>query len=63
MDKITQALNRKTNQPYHKAVQAAMKLAANKMNRYYSLTNISDVYRIAMGMYLIHATCHYTNGV
>jgi hypothetical protein len=51
MDKINSALNRQTKQPYHSAIQAAMKLAAKKLDRYYSLTDLSDAYRIAMGMY------------
>jgi hypothetical protein len=51
MDKLDTHLNPSTQQPYHPAIQAAMKLARNKINRYYSMTDLSVVYRIAMGKY------------
>ena len=49
MDKLDNHLNPHTKQPYHPAIKAAMKLACKKINRYYSLTDLSSVYRIAMG--------------
>jgi hypothetical protein len=51
MDKLDNHLNPHTKRPYHPAIQAAMKLARNKINRYYSLTDLSPVYRIAMSNY------------
>jgi len=48
MDRLTSHLNYKTGNAYHPSLSAAMKLARNKMNRYYSLTDSSNVYRIAM---------------
>jgi hypothetical protein len=52
MDILSSTLNPDTNEPYHAAILAAMKLARKKMDRYYSLTDFSAAYRIAMGMYL-----------
>jgi len=49
MDKLDNYLNSQTKQPYHPAIKAAMKLARKKINRYYSITDLSSVYRIAMG--------------
>jgi hypothetical protein len=49
MDKITNSLNPRTRKPYHSAILAVMNLAQKKMNQYYSLTDLSTVYRIAMG--------------
>lgn len=48
MDRLTSSLNNSTKCPYHPAILAAMKLARKKMDRYYSLTDSSSVYRIAM---------------
>ncbi|KIM83857.1 hypothetical protein PILCRDRAFT_53538, partial [Piloderma croceum F 1598] len=48
MDKLNSHLNPHTKKPYHSAIQAAMRLARKKINRYYSLTDLSSVYRIAM---------------
>lgn len=49
MDRLVDSLNRHTNTTYHPAIIASMKLAKKKMYRYYSLTDCSEVYRIAMG--------------
>jgi hypothetical protein len=49
MDKLDSHLNPHTKKPYHPAIQAAVRLARKKINRYYSLTDLSSVYRIAMG--------------
>jgi len=51
MDKLDNHLNPRTKRQYHPAIRAAMRLAHNKINRYYSLTDLSSVYRIAMGQY------------
>jgi hypothetical protein len=51
MDKLDDHLN-PSKQPYHPAIQAAMRLARNKINRYYSMTDRSSAYRIAMGTHL-----------
>jgi hypothetical protein len=48
MDRLTDTLNSSTKKLYHPAITAAIKLARNKMNRYYSLTDDSNVYRITM---------------
>lgn len=48
MDRLTDSLNQRTGKAHHPAITAAMELARNKMNRYYSLTDSSNVYRIAM---------------
>jgi len=48
MDRITSNLNNQTGKAYHPSLTAAMKLARKKMDRYYSLTDSSDIYRIAM---------------
>jgi len=48
MDRLTDNLNQQTRKPYHPAITAAMKLARNKMDHYYSLTDSSNTYRIAM---------------
>lgn len=51
MDVLNATLNSSTQKPYHPAIKRAIKLARNKMNRYYSLTDDSHVYRIAMVMH------------
>jgi hypothetical protein len=48
MDRLTSHLNYKTGNVYHPSLAAAMKLACKKMDRYYSLTDSSNVYHIAM---------------
>jgi hypothetical protein len=50
MDKITNALNPTLKTSYHPAILAAMTLACKKMDQYYSLTDSSPIYRIAMGL-------------
>jgi hypothetical protein len=49
MDRLTNHLNYKTGKVHHRSLMSAMKLARKKMDRYYSLTDSSSVYRIAMG--------------
>ena len=58
MDKIDAALNPNASETqYHPAVQAAMKLGKSTMNKYYSHTDQSAVYRIAMGKCLVKSAC------
>ena len=52
MDRLTDGLNYKSGKAYHPSLAAAMKLARKKMDRYYSLTDSSAVYRIAMVLHL-----------
>jgi hypothetical protein len=52
MDQMENKLHPRTNKPLHPAIVSAMKLAHLKLNRYYSLTDLSSIYRIAMGVYL-----------
>ena len=49
MDTLNNSLDSTTSKTLYVAIQAAMDLARKKMNRYYSLTDESAVYRIAMG--------------
>jgi hypothetical protein len=51
MDRLDSNLNPTSHAMYHPAVITAMRLARNKMNRYYSASDDSSAYRIAMGMY------------
>ena len=48
MDRLTEGLDPQTKKCYHPGIVAALNLARRKMNRYYSLTDDSVVYRIAM---------------
>ncbi|TFY79033.1 hypothetical protein EWM64_g4980 [Hericium alpestre] len=48
MDKLDLGLNPATQKHYHPAIRAAMKLARNKMDRYWNMTDLSSTYRIAM---------------
>ena len=48
MDRLNDSLNQRTGKAYHPSIVMAMKLAQKKMDRYYSLTDSSNVYRIAM---------------
>ncbi|KAG1861090.1 hypothetical protein C8R48DRAFT_604723, partial [Suillus tomentosus] len=48
MEKLDCCLNPHTRNPYHPAITAAMKLTCKKINRYYSMTNLSSLYQIAM---------------
>jgi hypothetical protein len=51
MDVLNATLNSSTKKLYHPAIRRAICLARNKMNRYYSLTDNSHIYRIAMVMH------------
>jgi hypothetical protein len=54
MDRLDKHLNPAMQKPYHLAIQAMMKLACKKLNWYYSMTDLSSVYRIAMGKQVIY---------
>jgi hypothetical protein len=41
----------------HPAIRAAVKTAKKTLNKYYSLTDHSELYRIAMGLYLYSIGC------
>jgi hypothetical protein len=45
-DKLTKALKKKDNSP---ALRAVLVMGKGLLNKYYSLTDESEVYRIAMG--------------
>jgi hypothetical protein len=46
-DKLTAHAHNRTLSP---AIKASLKLGKKTLNRYYSLTDSSKVYRVAMGM-------------
>jgi hypothetical protein len=48
MDQLTNTLNKRTGEVYHPSLVAAIKLACKKMDHYYSLTDSSSIYHIAM---------------
>jgi hypothetical protein len=48
MNRLSNSLNQWTGKAYHPSITVAMKLARKKMDRYYSLTDSSNTYRIAM---------------
>jgi hypothetical protein len=48
MDRLTSGLDPETREKYPPAIIAALKLAHKKLDRYYSLTDSTVVYRIAM---------------
>jgi hypothetical protein len=48
MDRLTNNLRQATKKIFHPAIVSAMGLARKKLDRYYSLTDSSTVYRIAM---------------
>jgi hypothetical protein len=49
MDKLDSHLNQKSQQGLSSSILSAMKLARNKMDRYWKTTDESNIYRIAMG--------------
>jgi len=42
------------NFDYNPAVQAALAIGKKVLNKYYALTDHSELYRIAMGTYIVH---------
>jgi hypothetical protein len=61
MDHIDQVLATASDSPYRfgPSIRAALAISKTAMNRYYNKTDHSEVYRIAMGMYL----CDYQSKV
>jgi hypothetical protein len=58
MDKMHNELTAVSeNVKYSPAVQATLTIGKNLLNKYYSLTDDSEVYRIAMGMFLASFGC------
>ena len=53
MDRLHGTLNVQTKKEYHPSILVAMKLAQKKLNQYYSKTDISSVYQIAMGNIIV----------
>jgi len=49
MDKLNNHLNPHTKQSYYPAILTTMNHAYNKINCYYSMTDLSSAYQIAMG--------------
>ncbi|KAJ8585007.1 hypothetical protein M405DRAFT_689425, partial [Rhizopogon salebrosus TDB-379] len=56
VDKMLTSYSR--NKKYLPSIRAAVRLAKNTLNRYYELTDSSETYRIAMGMYLLNILLH-----
>jgi hypothetical protein len=55
MDRIDEVLTTNAlDKQYSISVQAALAMGKKTLNRYYSKTNFSDVYRIAMSTYHVH---------
>jgi hypothetical protein len=50
MDRIDAMLKESITEPIAPAVKHALKFARSIMDKYYSKTDLSDIYRIAMGM-------------
>ncbi|KIK80376.1 hypothetical protein PAXRUDRAFT_57969, partial [Paxillus rubicundulus Ve08.2h10] len=50
MNKLDNKLNQQMKNDYHPAVISAMQLVKNKMDQYWQITDLSNVYRIAMGI-------------
>jgi len=61
MDKLDVHLKPGTQEPYHPAIQVAMKLACKKINQYYSMTDLSSAYRIAMSKKFVHFMVKYSH--
>jgi hypothetical protein len=58
MDWIDAMLSRSATTPLAPAVKHALTFARRLMDKYYSKTDLSNVYRIAMGMYFsVFITC------
>lgn len=53
MDRINALLTDAPVEPLSPSVKIALKFACKSINKYYSKTDLSNVYRIAMGMFLV----------
>ena len=51
MDRIDALLSDTTVEPLSPSVKHALTFARKSINKYYSKTDLSNVYRIAMGMF------------
>ncbi|KAG2744008.1 hypothetical protein P692DRAFT_20675584, partial [Suillus brevipes Sb2] len=49
------------NRLYHASIHSAVQLAKATLNRYYQLTDQSEVYRIAMVLHLRHKLIYFRN--
>ena len=58
MDRIDNLLSAAAKRPLVPAVKHALKFARASINKYYSKTDASDIYRIAMDEANYHYTCH-----
>ena len=55
MDKMHENLFAACNNPaYSASIRAALKIGMNLLNKYYSITDNSEVYRIAIGMFFYY---------
>lgn len=62
MDMIDEVLSTgSVNLDYQPAIRAALGLSKKTLNRYYDMTDHSEVYRTAMGELLISFNCHCIN--
>jgi hypothetical protein len=58
MDRIDAMLSSSSTEPLSPSVKHALSFARKIMDKYYSKTDLSNVYRIAMGMFLmVSASC------
>jgi hAT family C-terminal dimerisation region len=58
MDQIDNMLQDSMSEPLMLAVKHVLKFARQIMNKYYSRTDLSNVYRIAMGMFIVSIVSH-----
>ena len=64
MDHIDEVLSSQSlDHRYDVSICASLGLAKKTLNHYYSMTDMSEVYRIAMGMYLIDLSTSSANCV
>ena len=64
MDHIDEVLSSQSlDRRYDVSIRASLGLAKKTLNRYYSITDMSEVYRIAMGMYLMDLSTSSANCV
>jgi hypothetical protein len=62
MDHIDEMLTSQSINPeFEPSIRAALGLAKKTLNRYYSATDHSDVYCIAMGMSLLLSNCYFSS--
>ena len=62
MDHIDEHLTTDALNPrYNRAIHASLGIARKTLNRYYTLTDMSEVYRIAMGMLAPPLFCLYSD--